>query len=352
MASMNLGKFAKLMMITWLILHPGELLDGLDGQRRAAEGVGGVDLVRAVAGDRDERVARDRQPAGDAAADPPQHQRVRPAAGVVRVGARLVRRPRAAGRCRSPARCRPRSACSARGERAWASDGIAADCVEALIMNSTNDSSSQATSRRPAARITRFGVIRRPGPPRSCRRLGSVRYSAGPPELVVLAAQARLQALRGRSGRACTGAVRDRWACTHIVTACRAGAPSASTWAVRSCWPARSIPGSRSTTAPSAASTASTSPTCSTSWSTRSRRRATAPAARSTRSASEFRRLIDQRTGNAVIAVNLPLKDIMFADVMAERLGLPVFVDNDANLRRARRAPRRRRARRATRRCC
>jgi glucokinase len=42
--------------------------------------------------------------------------------------------------------------------------------------------------------------------------------------------------------------------------------------------------------------------------------------------------LIDQRTGKAVIAVNLPLKDIQFADVMAERLGLPVFVDNDANL--------------------
>jgi glucokinase len=42
--------------------------------------------------------------------------------------------------------------------------------------------------------------------------------------------------------------------------------------------------------------------------------------------------LIDQRSGNAVIAVNLPLKDIMFADVMTERLGLPVFVDNDANL--------------------
>jgi glucokinase len=42
--------------------------------------------------------------------------------------------------------------------------------------------------------------------------------------------------------------------------------------------------------------------------------------------------LIDQRTGTAVIAVNLPLADIPFADVMAERLGLPVFVDNDANL--------------------
>ncbi len=42
--------------------------------------------------------------------------------------------------------------------------------------------------------------------------------------------------------------------------------------------------------------------------------------------------LIDQRTGNAVIAVNLPLKNIQFGDVMTERLGLPVFVDNDANL--------------------
>jgi glucokinase len=42
--------------------------------------------------------------------------------------------------------------------------------------------------------------------------------------------------------------------------------------------------------------------------------------------------LIDQRTGTAVIAVNLPLKDILFGDVMAERLGLPVFVDNDCNL--------------------
>jgi glucokinase len=42
--------------------------------------------------------------------------------------------------------------------------------------------------------------------------------------------------------------------------------------------------------------------------------------------------LIDQRSGNAVIAVNLPLKNVMFADVMTERLGVPVFVDNDANL--------------------
>jgi glucokinase len=42
--------------------------------------------------------------------------------------------------------------------------------------------------------------------------------------------------------------------------------------------------------------------------------------------------LIDQRSGTAVMAVNLPLADIAFADVMAERLGLPVFVDNDGNV--------------------
>jgi glucokinase len=41
--------------------------------------------------------------------------------------------------------------------------------------------------------------------------------------------------------------------------------------------------------------------------------------------------LIDQRTGRAVLAVNLALRDVPFADVMAERLGLPVYVDNDAN---------------------
>jgi glucokinase len=42
--------------------------------------------------------------------------------------------------------------------------------------------------------------------------------------------------------------------------------------------------------------------------------------------------LIDRRTGRAVVAVNLPLFDVPFAAVMAERLGLPVFVDNDANV--------------------
>jgi glucokinase len=40
---------------------------------------------------------------------------------------------------------------------------------------------------------------------------------------------------------------------------------------------------------------------------------------------------MDQRTGTCVVAVNLPLRDVPFADVMAERLGMPVFVDNDGN---------------------
>jgi glucokinase len=42
--------------------------------------------------------------------------------------------------------------------------------------------------------------------------------------------------------------------------------------------------------------------------------------------------LMDQRSGIGVVAVNLPLHDVAFGDLMAERLEMPVFVDNDANL--------------------
>ena len=41
---------------------------------------------------------------------------------------------------------------------------------------------------------------------------------------------------------------------------------------------------------------------------------------------------IDQRRGMATMAVNLPLRDVPFRDLMAERLGLPVEVDNDGNV--------------------
>jgi glucokinase len=40
---------------------------------------------------------------------------------------------------------------------------------------------------------------------------------------------------------------------------------------------------------------------------------------------------IDQRTGRALQAVNLPLTDIDFRDRMKERFGLPVGIENDAN---------------------
>ncbi len=41
---------------------------------------------------------------------------------------------------------------------------------------------------------------------------------------------------------------------------------------------------------------------------------------------------IDRRSGVAVSAVNLPIRDLPIRDVVSERTGLPVFVDNDANV--------------------
>ena len=41
--------------------------------------------------------------------------------------------------------------------------------------------------------------------------------------------------------------------------------------------------------------------------------------------------LIDAERGVAVMSTHLPIVDLPFGDLLAERLGLPVFVDNDAN---------------------
>jgi glucokinase len=41
---------------------------------------------------------------------------------------------------------------------------------------------------------------------------------------------------------------------------------------------------------------------------------------------------IDHHSGVAVSAVNLPLADLPIRDLVSERVGLPVFVDNDANV--------------------
>jgi len=40
----------------------------------------------------------------------------------------------------------------------------------------------------------------------------------------------------------------------------------------------------------------------------------------------------DHETGVAVAAVNLPIADLPIRDLVGERLGMPVFVDNDANV--------------------
>ncbi len=41
--------------------------------------------------------------------------------------------------------------------------------------------------------------------------------------------------------------------------------------------------------------------------------------------------LIDSERGVAVMSTHLPIVDVPFRDLVAERIGLPVFVDNDAN---------------------
>jgi glucokinase len=41
---------------------------------------------------------------------------------------------------------------------------------------------------------------------------------------------------------------------------------------------------------------------------------------------------IDQETGVAISAVNLPLSDLPLRDLVSEKVGLPVFLDNDANV--------------------
>jgi glucokinase len=41
---------------------------------------------------------------------------------------------------------------------------------------------------------------------------------------------------------------------------------------------------------------------------------------------------IDRRTGTAIAAVNLPIENLPIRDLIGERVKVPVFVDNDANL--------------------
>jgi glucokinase len=42
--------------------------------------------------------------------------------------------------------------------------------------------------------------------------------------------------------------------------------------------------------------------------------------------------LVDQVRGTSVTSVHLPIEDVPFRDIMTDRIGLPVFIDNDGNL--------------------
>jgi glucokinase len=42
--------------------------------------------------------------------------------------------------------------------------------------------------------------------------------------------------------------------------------------------------------------------------------------------------LVDQKRGMSVTSVHLPIEDVPFREIMTERIGLPVFMDNDGNL--------------------
>ena len=66
-------------------------------------------------------------------------------------------------------------------------------------------------------------------------------------------------------------------------------------------------------------------------WCARSRRRA-ASAPGVTAVGLGIPATIDHDRGIAVSAVNLPIDDLPIRDLVAERVGLPVFVDNDANV--------------------
>jgi glucokinase len=41
---------------------------------------------------------------------------------------------------------------------------------------------------------------------------------------------------------------------------------------------------------------------------------------------------LDHERGTAISSVNLPIVDVPFRDLVAERMGMPTFIDNDANL--------------------
>ena len=260
--------------------EPGELLDRLDRQRRPAVGVGGIDLAHAVAGDRGGRVPGDREPAGDPAADPPEHQRVRTAARVVGVGSGLLRADRALvgaddqDGVRRGEHVPARGQCRLGGGREVALVGLGADQEQHERQQQPGADRQRQVLQSPL-----------PGPPAATRTAPApARFAAGGLATgrlgqrdIVLTAQAGQEPPGARSISSVWALVLT-WAgaflpavdpvrrvfglrpvvgfvghpgCAYSDATCLPGAPSVSTWAGRSYWPARSMWTSRSTIAPS-----------------------------------------------------------------------------------------------------
>ena len=313
------------------------LLDGGDRQRRAADGVGGVDLVGPLARDVHHGVARNREPCAGQAAGPHQQDRVGAAGLAHHVGPALAgaRRPRvrsqhqdrvgrerhhsahvqrplggAGGlglldlradqehrqRQRPARRRRPAPGSETRGRRCSGRRerlrGGAAQAARPGEFGLGAQAPQQARARTVERVLRALGRL-----PRAPRAAGIVAHSA-----VYGGRHARAVRRRRRYGRHEAAGGRDR---RRPARAPPRPPLAGRAWTRRRCWPPRWRP-----------STSCGPP----------------PAAAIDRACFGIPSTIDRRRGVAVQAVNLDLFDVAFADVMSDRLGLAVSADNDANL--------------------
>ena len=147
---MSFGEVREVHLEDVVDLDPEVLLDRLDRERRAADRVGGVDLVAAVAGDVDDRVARDRELRA-------VRRRRSAAAGCCPSGSGRRRR-RPAPSCPACARSEPRTSVVCGlvrptpppASRACAESGTAS-CWSVALIEEQDERAARASRRRASA---------------------------------------------------------------------------------------------------------------------------------------------------------------------------------------------------------
>ena len=161
-------------------------------------------------------------------------------------------------------------------------------------------------------------------------RLRSASRSPPPDSRLGGAAPRAVDVVLGRTGvgRAARRVVHQT---LYIVRPCRRGGSSASTRVARSCSAASSTSSLWCTTECIGCGAGRTARRRWTSSSRRSRRSAR-PLPTWMRWGSASPRWCDQESGSSAWSTHLPLEGVPFRDLMSERLGLPVHVDNDANV--------------------